>query len=141
MLQSEIYAKDAVQFSGIAHQNRPRQNDSIVAYTLVLRRSSRTDRCTKQEMPKRGNPPATSVADWPERLRSEERDIPDEGKQQDRSRKLAPFQGKLPRKRLSGTVRRPGNGCSRSHSTHKAEVVWSKLLSLNDPEAGDFTLA
>jgi hypothetical protein len=56
MLQSEIYAKDAVQFSGIAHQNRPRQNDSVVAYTLVLRRSPRTDRCTKQEMPKRGNP-------------------------------------------------------------------------------------
>jgi hypothetical protein len=81
MLQSEIYAKDAVQFSGSAHQNRPRQNDSVVAYTLVLRRSSRTDRCTKQEMPKRGNPPATSVAGRLARLRFQERDFLDEGDQ------------------------------------------------------------
>ena len=38
MLQSEIYAKDAVQLSDIAHQSRPRQNDSVVPSHVGLRR-------------------------------------------------------------------------------------------------------
>jgi hypothetical protein len=56
MQQSGTHAKDAVQSPGVAHQIRLRQNGSAVAYTLALRHSSRTERCSMQEAPKKGNP-------------------------------------------------------------------------------------